>query len=156
MYLYQPKVATMISKMRFLLPLFLLANCTHAFQAPGIQQAGRTAATCLFSTRDSSSQSGIVLGGDSARSILASAFAALGVNDQYDAVLTGLCAKILDETSNEQCLSALQDPIALLQEMNGRRVAASGRSLMALIDVSTRTELLTTGTPHSGCLEHCR
>jgi hypothetical protein len=147
MYLYQPKVATMISKMRFLLPLFLLANCTHAFQAPGIQQAGRTAATCLFSTRDSSSQSGIVLGGDSARSILASAFAALGVNDQYDAVLTGLCAKILDETSNEQCLSALQDPIALLQEMNGR---------MALIDVSTRTELLTTGTRHSGCLEHCR
>jgi len=84
-----------------------------------------------------------VLGGDSARSKLASAFAALAENDQYDAVLTGLCAKILDETPSAQCLSALQDPISLLQEMNGRRVAASGRSLMALIDVST--ELQATG-----------
>jgi hypothetical protein len=128
-----------MSKMRFPLSLFLLADCTHALQAPmqapRIQRARRTAAPCLFSTRDSSS--GIVLGGDSARSKLASAFAALAENDQYDAVLTGLCAKILDETPNAQCLSALQDPISLLQEMNGRRVAASGRSLMALIDVST-------------------
>ena len=70
------------------------------------------------------------------RSKLASAFAALDETDQYDAVLTGLCAKILDETPSVACWSALQDPISLLKEMNARKVAASGRSLMALIDVS--------------------
>lgn len=69
------------------------------------------------------------------RSSLASAFSNLAENDQYDAVLTGLCAKILDDTSEEKAISSLQDPISLVVEMNGRNVQASGRSLMALIDV---------------------
>ena len=74
---------------------------------------------------------------------LASAFMSLDENDQYDAVLTGLCAKILDDdegstiTSSDQVLPALQDPISLLTEMNQRRIKASPRSLMSLIDVST-------------------
>lgn len=70
------------------------------------------------------------------RTTLASAFSALAENDQYDAVLTGLCAKILDDTEEEKVISSLQDPVSLMREMNDRRVEASGRSLMALIDVS--------------------
>ena len=70
------------------------------------------------------------------RASLASAFSNLAENDQYDAVLTGLCAKILDDTSEEKAISSLQDPVSLVVEMNGRNVKASGRSLMALIDVS--------------------
>lgn len=74
------------------------------------------------------------------KSRLASAFAALDETDQYDAVLTGLCAKILDDPTDEEAMAALQDPIKLMQEMNARRVKASGRSLMALIDVSVNCE----------------
>jgi hypothetical protein len=77
----------------------------------------------------------LVLQNDS-RASLASAFSNLSENDQYDAVLTGLCAKILDDTSEEKAISSLQDPVSLIVEMNGRNVKASGRSLMALIDVS--------------------
>ena len=69
------------------------------------------------------------------RSSLASAFSNLKESDQYDAVLTGLCAKILDDTSEEKVISSLQDPVSLIQEMNQRNVEASGRSLMAFIDV---------------------
>jgi hypothetical protein len=72
---------------------------------------------------------------DDPKSRLASAFAALDETDQYDAVLTGLCAKILDSKDLE-AKAELDGPIQLLQEMNARRVKASGRGLMALIDVS--------------------
>ena len=103
-------------------------------------------------------------------SLLASAFAALEEKDQYDAVLTGLCAKILDGdvaamssgeeggvdgdgtvedqvnrvateaamTPSQRAYAKLKDPIRLLNEMNARGVQASGRSLMALVDVSHR------------------
>jgi hypothetical protein len=89
-----------------------------------------------------------------AKAQLFDAFAALSDVDQYDAVLTGLCAKILDndaaanksagETVNgastdgamDPRVARLQDPIRLLQEMNQKRLVASPRSLMALIDVS--------------------
>lgn len=75
--------------------------------------------------------------GDSLKSQLASAFSALDESDQYDAVLTGLCAKILDQPSDDlsQVTEALQDPIQLMEEMNARRIKAGSRSLMALIDV---------------------
>jgi hypothetical protein len=80
---------------------------------------------------------GLISLGSALQSQLVSAFTALDESDQYDAVLTGLCAKILDNPSNSgaQVTVALQDPIQLLQEMNSRRITASGRSLMALIDV---------------------
>ena len=83
---------------------------------------------------------------------LFSAFTNLGVADQYDAVLTGLCAKILDgnndnaaasstkastDTQGATASSLLQDCTDLLQEMNDQKIAASPRSLMALIDVCT-------------------
>lgn len=76
--------------------------------------------------------------GDSIKSQLASAFSALDESDQYDAVLTGLCAKILDQPSEDlvQVTEALQDPIQLMEEMNARRIKAGSRSLMALVDVS--------------------
>ena len=86
---------------------------------------------------DSAISGGLMSIGSALQSQLVSAFTALDESDQYDAVLTGLCAKILDNPSKsgDQVTVALQDPIQLLQEMNGRRIPASGRSLMALIDV---------------------
>ena len=87
------------------------------------------------------------------RSSLASAFANLAENDQYDAVLTGLCAKILDETSDEKAISSLQDPISLVREMNGRNVEASGRSLMALIDVSAHIYIYVYSCQGLTCLQ---
>lgn len=81
---------------------------------------------------------GLMSMGTSLKSQLASAFSALDESDQYSAVVSGLCAKILDEPSmaGDQVVVALQDPIQLFGEMNSRRVKASGRSIMALIDVS--------------------
>ena len=82
---------------------------------------------------------GLVSAGSSLQSQLASAFSNLDENDQYDAVLTGLCAKILDQPtlSGDDVIVALEDPISLLEEMNSRRVSAGSRSLMALVDVSS-------------------
>ena len=81
---------------------------------------------------------GLVPSGFSLQSQLASAFSNLDESDQYDAVLTGLCAKILDNPSlsGDDVIVALEDPISLLEEMNSRRVSAGSRSLMALVDVS--------------------
>lgn len=84
-------------------------------------------------------------------SLLNSAFEALNEDEKYDAVLTGLCAKLIDGemssdpdqiameatlTPSQLALEKLKDPIQLMEEMNQRRIKASGRSLMALIDVS--------------------
>lgn len=74
----------------------------------------------------------------SLQSQLASAFTALDETDQYDAVLTGLCAKILDQPAGapvDPNTQALRDPMQLVEEMNQRRIQASPRSLMAFIDV---------------------
>ena len=88
-------------------------------------------------TETSQVSGGLMSIGSALQSQLVSAFTALDESDQYDAVLTGLCAKILDDPSKsgDQVTVALQDLIQLLQEMNSRRIPASGRSLMALIDV---------------------
>jgi len=81
---------------------------------------------------------GLVAAGSSLQSQLASAFSNLDETDQYDAVLTGLCAKILDQPSlsGDDVIVALEDPISLLEEMNARRVSAGSRSLMALVDAA--------------------
>jgi len=86
----------------------------------------------------SPSTSSLVTQADS-RSQLFSAFTNLDLSDQYDAVLTGLCAKILDAgkaIGADQATVKLQDCQQLLQEMNESRIAASPRSLMAMVDVS--------------------
>ena len=70
---------------------------------------------------------------------LLNAFTNLGTADQYDAVLTGLCAKVLDDTNAitpDTTIVAIQDCTDLLEEMNASKITASSRSLMALIDVS--------------------
>jgi hypothetical protein len=82
----------------------------------------------------------IMLQADNAKSRLFESFAALSMADQYDAVLTGLCAKILDNNEKrrdaaDDAIEALADPMDLLQEMNQKRISASPRSIMALIDV---------------------
>ena len=75
-----------------------------------------------------------------AKSQLFASFAALSLSDQYDAVLTGLCAKILDSTDmkEEEAVQALEDPLQLIEEMNEKRIPASARSLMALVDVRVK------------------
>lgn len=79
---------------------------------------------------------GLILQAD-AKSQLFASFAALSLSDQYDAVLTGLCAKILDsaDATPEKAMQALQDPLQLIEEMNAKKIPASARSLMALVDV---------------------
>lgn len=107
----------------------------------------------LFSEKGMNSE-GIVLKNafDSDRaSLLASAFDALADDEKYDAVLTGLCSKIINgkmEVDPQQigkeatlkpsqiALEQLKDPLRLVEEMNQRKIKASSRSLMALIDVS--------------------
>ena len=98
--------------------------------------------TVLFSGLGGASEesnSGGLMSMKSLQSQLASAFTALDERDQYDAVLTGLCAKILDTpkaASVDPTAQALRDPMQLVEEMNTRRIKASPRSLMAFIDVS--------------------
>lgn len=91
---------------------------------------------------DPTSTSGGLLSRKSLQSQLASAFTALDESDQYDAVLTGLCAKILDQSgaSDSSASQTLEDPIQLVEEMNTRRIRASPRSLMALIDAAVTTQ----------------
>lgn len=118
-----------------------------------VNGAGAGAGAVGNSDVSSTTTGGLVTASD-AKSQLFSAFTALDLPDQYDAVLTGLCAKILD---NEQrttssasstdpvptgTAKALQDPMQLLQEMNQKRIVASPRSIMALIDVRSLLQQL--------------
>ena len=99
----------------------------------------KSTSSVLYATSDQDDKTeGLVPSGFSLQSQLASAFTNLDETDQYDAVLTGLCAKILDQPSlsGDAVIMAMDDPMNLLEEMNKRRVSASSRSLMALIDVS--------------------
>jgi hypothetical protein len=91
---------------------------------------------------------GLVREMDIMKSQLFAAFTNLDLTDQYDAVLTGMCAKLLDNVDEENKATEeekmeenyyqnrLQDCRALLQEMTKSRIVASPRSIMALIDVS--------------------
>ena len=100
-----------------------------------------TAASTETSVNGSGDPSALMRAED-AKSQLFSAFANLDLSDQYDAVLTGLCAKILDNKalSEDDCKVAIRDPIQLMEEMNGKNIPASPRSLMALIDATIRTQ----------------
>lgn len=104
----------------------------------------------LYSNNDLNGEALVALG-DARASLLNSAFEALDENDQYDAVLTGLCSKIIDGkistdpeqvakeatlTQTQLAMERMKDPLRLVHEMNQRRIKASTRSLMALIDVS--------------------
>ena len=116
-----------------------------------IASSKRHPITKVFATTEEnqSSAGSVILQGDN-MSLLQSAFSALSDDDKYDAVMTGLCAKILDgeiSAPDEDAVvkeasyqspgyAILADPIKLLQEMNNRRLKASERSMMALIDVS--------------------
>lgn len=102
-----------------------------------VTRKGRVTSTLLGSLEsedDVNGSAAAMVPASDSKSQLFSAFSALTAADQYDAVLTGLCAKILDTNEEEQV--SLEDPLQLLQEMNGKRIQASPRSTMALIDVS--------------------
>lgn len=129
---------------RFLSIVVCLHSSTFAFYNPSTSSRGdcvwvKSQANeneVISSEVNGSAEGGLVsVASQDNKSRLASAFAALDETEQYDAVLTGLCAKILDDNTDDKTRAALKDPIKLMQEMNARRVTASGRSLMALIDV---------------------
>jgi hypothetical protein len=121
-------------------------NCPHSRSTPTTLCSEQSASSSTASGSSSSSSSGLVAQSDLVKTQLLSAFTNLGVSDQYDAVLTGLCAKILDAPqgstttvadANEDASTpvSLSDCTDLLQEMNSQSIPASPRSLMALIDV---------------------
>jgi len=113
-------------------PLAFSQRVGSAIHAPLFAEANRE--------EDPASPSGGIMSMKSLQSQLASAFTALDESDQYNAVLTGLCAKILDQPSalDDSNAKTLEDPIQLVEEMNSRRIRASPRSLMAFIDVSSQ------------------
>jgi hypothetical protein len=116
----------------------IIINQSHAFLIP-VSTPFSSTVKLLATTNEDDNGKGLLAMGNSLQSQLASAFSALDESDQYDAVLTGLCAKILDQPSlsGDEVIVALQDSISLLEEMNLRKVSAGSRSLMALVDVST-------------------
>lgn len=121
--------------------LMVLSSGTSAFLAPAPKSINSIK---VYATSQSdqdgkeATSEGLVPSGFSLQSQLANAFSNLDESDQYDAVLTGLCAKILDQPSlgGDDVIVALEDPISLLEEMNARRVSAGSRSLMALVDAA--------------------
>mmetsp|Transcript_34168 Transcript_34168/g.80441 ORF Transcript_34168/g.80441 Transcript_34168/m.80441 type:complete len:462 (+) Transcript_34168:221-1606(+) len=134
--------AMMIMMFFQILLILIAAMRSDAFHTPAPKQIKPAK---IFSMSQSSDQDGkesfaegLVAAGSSLQSQLASAFSSLDETDQYDAVLTGLCAKILDDPSlaGDEVIIALEDPMNLLEEMNSRRVSASSRSLMALVDAA--------------------
>jgi hypothetical protein len=100
----------------------------------------------LYSSKDDSasggSGGGLIKQSEALKTQLLNAFTNLGTADQYDAVLTGLCAKILDDTSmtERQAQVSIQDCIDLMEEMNQARIPAAQRSLVALLDATTKTQ----------------
>lgn len=159
------------------------ATATARYTFPS--NTGTCTHTCSTSTRLSLSSEPSGSGGlsfGSGASLLNDAFSNLSQSDQYDAVLTGLCAKILDGEQKlsdvdvdaaaaataapngeegeyamdteaaeqsarlaampptQRAFAILSDPLSLLEEMNGRRVKASPRSLSALIDAAATTD----------------
>jgi hypothetical protein len=141
------------TRRRWNLPCFRITPPTTLFS----EQSSSSSSSSSSAPAASSSTSGYLVAAQSdlVKTQLLSAFTNLGVSDQYDAVLTGLCAKILDapkgtttttaaivvEEANEDTTTAtttsvsLSDCTDLLQEMNSQSIPASPRSLMALIDV---------------------
>ena len=140
--------------MRALIVFFCVVSATvaGAFQlvSPAVSAAAaRRPFRLLESKNEDVDTASMVNGGGNdlllakdAKSQLFSAFAALQLPDQYDAVLTGLCAKILDarNLSEAEASLALNDPIQLVEEMNSKNIPASPRSLMALIDATVKTQ----------------
>lgn len=137
--------------MKLLACLFLHQQCCYSCLILFVFVRSCSAFTAVATTRTTRTHLAVSINGDgdeSNSSLLAltitteqdktqlfSAFAALSLPDQYDAVLTGLCAKLLDNNNKSLDGQALQDPMQLVQEMNEKNIPASPRSIMALIDV---------------------
>ena len=112
------------------------SKCTVPLSQPSPVRSGP-----LYAKDDAQGGGGLVQQSDTLKTQLLNAFTNLGTADQYDAVLTGLCAKILDDTAltEPKALVAIQDCLDLMTEMNQARIPASQRSLMALLDAAAKT-----------------
>jgi len=74
--------------------------------------------------------------GDNNNLLLDVAFSNLNDVDKYETVLAGLCAKIIDDGTENYAKSTISDIIQLVEEMNARGVSAGPRGIISLIDVS--------------------
>lgn len=132
-------------KLLSLLVYFVCLSCSSSFAPATLRFRGPS---ILYADNRVNGEA-LVTFGDA--SLLKTAFDSLNENDKYDAVLTGLCSKIIDGkvtsdpnqvakeatlTQKQLAIEKMKDPLRLIDEMNRRKVKASSRSLMALIDVS--------------------
>eukprot|EP00549_Striatella_unipunctata_P008448 CAMPEP_0118714294 /NCGR_PEP_ID=MMETSP0800-20121206/26103_1 /TAXON_ID=210618 ORGANISM="Striatella unipunctata, Strain CCMP2910" /NCGR_SAMPLE_ID=MMETSP0800 /ASSEMBLY_ACC=CAM_ASM_000638 /LENGTH=462 /DNA_ID=CAMNT_0006620063 /DNA_START=445 /DNA_END=1833 /DNA_ORIENTATION=- len=128
-----------------IIPLYLLfsLHISNGFTATSSRAFRPTNYLSMTSDFSSGNDGGDLVqsssSGGKISSSLAEVFEGLSEEDRYDAVLTGLCARILDN-ENEVNTTSIEDPIQLLDEMNGRNVMASPRGIMALIDVIAKVE----------------
>ncbi|KAL3910400.1 MAG: hypothetical protein SGILL_007705 [Bacillariaceae sp.] len=115
----------------------LQRSCNNLPTVTGQSQSATTLPAASSGDNEEAA-SGLVAMGSSLQSQLASAFSQLDESDQYDAILTGLCAKVLDDSSlkGPDVVTALEDSSQLMEEMNARRVVAGSRSIMALVDAA--------------------
>ena len=82
---------------------------------------------------DGGSSGSMMLASESGR-LLNAAFSSLDDKDKYETVLTGLCAKLIEDPSNAR--EGLGDPMKLVDEMTSQGIAVGPRGMIGLIDVS--------------------
>ncbi|KAL3800885.1 hypothetical protein ACHAW5_002036 [Stephanodiscus triporus] len=70
------------------------------------------------------------------RPLLDEAFSGLDDADKYETVLSGLCAKIVDDGSENNAKSSIVDPMRLLGEMNALGISMGPRGTVGLIDAT--------------------
>lgn len=148
-------INTMTFRNTTLWPLFFLYFHSSTGFVPTTFTSKGSSSSKLYSDNNNVNGEALVALGDARASLLNSAFEALDENDQYDAVLTGICSKIIDGkistnpeqvgkeatmTQSQLAMELMKDPLRLVNEMNQRRVKASTRSLMALIDAAGSTQ----------------
>jgi hypothetical protein len=70
------------------------------------------------------------------RPLLDEAFSNFDDTDKYETVLSGLCAKIVDDGSEANARLKIVNPMRLLGEMNSMGIPIGPRGVVGLIDVS--------------------
>lgn len=69
--------------------------------------------------------------------LLNAAFSSLDDKDKYETVLTGLCAKLIEDPSNTK--EGLGDPMKLVDEMTSQGISVGPRGMIGLIDATAQT-----------------
>ena len=110
-----------------------LAGPAAAFVAP--PSAATSPPTAIYSAVERGGE--LLRAEEGDQRLLDAAFSSLGRRDKYDAVLAGLCAKVVDGGA-AAAREGLVDPLRLLEEMTACGVVAAPRGAIGLIDVRER------------------